>query len=127
MPMPSWSMRRLAASAAGAALAAGLLLGAGEAFLRAFPPADFRPYLGDDSGLAGPFRADERYGVQYRSWQAFEQAHPGRPTRIESPRCWAMFGNSFVHMQGMLADTTREALPSRPVYNLGRNEPLPVR
>src|SRR5437899_2237813 len=123
--MPTWSRR--AAFAAGAAAVALLLLGAAEAFLRAFPPADFRPYLGDDSGLAGPFRADDRFGVQYRSWQAFKEAHPGRATRIESPRCWAMFGNSFVHMEGMLADTARAALPDRPVFNLGRNEPVYVR
>jgi hypothetical protein len=127
--MPTWLMQacRGAAFAAGAAVTALLVLGAGEAFLRAFPPADFKPYLGDDSGLAGPFRADERFGVQYRSWQAFEDAHPGRQTRIDSPGCWAMFGNSFVHMQGMLADVTRASLPDRPVFNLGRNEVLYVR
>lgn len=124
--MPICSLRRLSfvAGAAGAVL---LLLGAGEAFLRAFPPGDFRPYLGDESGLAGPFRADERFGVQYRSWQAFEEAHPDRSTRIDSPCCWAMFGNSFVQMQGMLADTTRATLPDRPVFNLGHNELIFVR
>jgi len=122
--MPPWSLCR---AAAGAAVAALLLLGAGEAFLRAFPPSDFRPYLGDESGLAGPFRPDDRFGVQYRSWQAFEDAHPGRQTSLDSPRCWAMFGSSFVHMQGMLADTTRTELPDRPVFNLGRNEHLYVR
>src|SRR6185369_16731763 len=58
---------------------------------------------------------------------AFEDAHPGRPTAVPSSRCWAMFGNSFVHMEGMLADTTRATLPDRPVFNLGRNEPLFVR
>src|SRR5690348_3891101 len=104
--MPTWLTR-----AAGFAAAALLLFAAGEAFLRHFPPADFRPYLGDESGLAGPFRADDRLVVRYRSWQAFEQDHAGTPTRIDSPRCWAMFGNSFVHMRGMLADTTRAALP----------------
>jgi hypothetical protein len=113
--------------AAGAAVAALLLLAAGETFLRRFPPSDFRPYLGDESGLAGPFRPDERFGVQYRSWQVFVDDHPGRPTRIESPHCWAMFGSSFVHMHGMLADTTQAALPDRPVFNLGRNEWIYVR
>jgi hypothetical protein len=127
--MPTWlpPPGRAAAFAAGLAAAALLLFAAGEGFLRAFPPADFKPYLGDESGLCGPFRSDDRLCVQYRSWQAFEEAHPDRQTAIDSTRCWAMFGNSFVHMQGMLADTTRAALPDRPVFNLGRNEPLFVR
>jgi hypothetical protein len=127
--MPTWLPPpcRAAAFTAGLAASTLILLAAGEGFLRFFPPADFKPYLGDESGLSGPFRADERLGVQYRSWQAFEEAHPDRQTVIHSTRCWAMFGNSFVHMQGMLADTTRAALPDRPVYNLGRNEQLFVR
>src|SRR5262245_42273185 len=111
--------RRRAAFAAGVAVAVGLLLAAGEAFLRWSPPRDFRRYLGDRSGLTGPFRADDRYGVQYRSWQAFRDDHvgpwPANEAAFESPRAWAMFGSSFVHMHGMLADTTRTTLTDRPV------------
>lgn len=120
-------MARRLRSLAGAVLALAAVLAAGEAFLRAFPPADFVPYLAEDSGLAGPYRADDRLGARYRSWEAFADDHPGRPASVESPRCWAMFGSSFVHMRGMLADTARAELPGRPVFNLGRNEPLFVR
>jgi hypothetical protein len=38
-----------------------------------------------------------------------------------------MFGSSFVHAPGMLADTAREFVPNRHVFNLGRNEYLYVR
>lgn len=121
-------LRRIFGFSAGAALVSLLLLSAGEVFLRNFPPPDFRPYLGDASGLRGPFRPDPVFGVQYRSWEAFEAEYAERLASYRhlfkppSARCWAMFGNSFVQMQGMLADTTRARLPSRPVFNLARNE-----
>ena len=119
-------LRRLGAFAAGVAVVSLTLLAASEGFLRRFPPKDFRPYLGDDSGLAGPFRAEVPFGVQYRSWEAFEGDYRERLDELRevsrSPRCWAMFGSSFVHMGGALADTTRATLPDRPVFNLGRNE-----
>ena len=70
--------KQLIAFTAGAASVALFLLLAGEAFLRSFPPRDFRPYLGDASGLAGPFRPDERFGVQYRSWQVFADDYHAR-------------------------------------------------
>jgi hypothetical protein len=38
-----------------------------------------------------------------------------------------MFGNSFVQAPGMLADTARARLPDRRIFNLGRNELLPLR
>src|SRR5262245_7040825 len=38
-----------------------------------------------------------------------------------------MFGSSFVHATGMLADTTRKHVPNRRVFNLGRNEFVYVR
>jgi hypothetical protein len=117
--------------AAGFLTAIGVLFAAGEAFLRWSPPSDFRPYLGDASGLTGPYRPDARFAVQYRSWHAFENEYRDRLHQMKassvSPRTWAMFGNSFVHMDGMLADTMRAAIPDRPIFNLAKNEPLPVR
>jgi hypothetical protein len=125
----AWLLRGL-----GGLIAAGTLLGGGEAFLRFFPPRDFRSYLGEQSGLSGPFRPSRRFGVQYRSWDEFRSLHAeplaafgplsadpaGRPT-------WAMFGNSFVQAPGMLADTARAALPHKRIFHLGRNELLYVR
>lgn len=126
MKAPFLRLRRLGAFAGGVAVVSLTLLAASEFFLRRFPPRDFRPYLGDDSGLTGPFRADNRFGVQYRSWEEFEENYQGRIDDLRdvsrSPRCWAMFGSSFVHMVGALADITRASLPGRPVFNLGRNE-----
>ena len=131
MQRPFSRLRRSAALAAGVAFASLTLLAASEGFLRHFPPRDFRPYLGDDSGLTGPSRAGDRFGVRYRSWDAFEGDYRERLGELReasgSPRCWAMFGSSFVHMRGQLADTARATLPDRPLFNLGRNELLFVR
>jgi hypothetical protein len=84
---------------------------------------------------AGPFRPDAEFGVQYRSLDALAADNPGRldPYRplldnsTASPPVWAFFGNSFVQAPGMLADTTRQRVPQRVVFNLGKNEPVPVR
>jgi hypothetical protein len=43
------------------------------------------------------------------------------------PKLWAFFGNSFAQAPGMLADTAREHIRTRIVFNLGKNELLPVR
>ena len=44
------------------------------------------------------------------------------------PPTWAFFGSSFVPgAPAMLADTTREFVPQRFTFNLGKNEPFPVR
>ena len=127
-------LRSIVAFGGGLLLALALPLTAGELYLRAFPPEDFRPYLGEASPLTGPFRPDEAFGVQYRSWDAFKKDHEGRIwpylPYIEGswkPPTWAMFGNSFVQAAGMLADTARVRVPQRMIFNLGRNEPLAVR
>src|SRR5262245_58953677 len=119
--------------AAGFAVAAAALIAVGELALRAAPPRTVQPYL-DDDDRSGPFRSDERYGVQYRSWNTFRedyadalQPHESLFTTPDPPRTWAMFGSSFVHAPGMLADTARKFVPSRHVFNLGRNEFLYVR
>lgn len=108
-----------------------LLLLGGEAFLHWFPPSDFRVYLAEESGLSGPYKPDSRLGARYASWASFEAEYSERMAQMQSElasrRTWALFGNSFVHMRGMLADTMRDTLPDRPVFNLGRNEPLFVR
>jgi hypothetical protein len=133
----SWSRLRPGARGRfvlGLLLTASVILAGGEAFLRCFPPQDFRPYVGEQSGLTGPYRPDPRFGVQYQSWDAFHAEYAARLALYEplgepeSGRAtWAMFGNSFVQAHGMLADTARQALPQRRIFNLARNEPLYVR
>src|SRR5262249_43820135 len=118
----------------GMLLTAAVLLAGGEAFLRFFPPRDFQPYLGDESGLEGPFRRDQRWGVGYRSWEAFQALYAERlaqlgplPDDAGGRPTWAMFGTSFVRAPGMPGDTARAALPHKRIFHLARNEPLPVR
>jgi hypothetical protein len=119
--------------AAGFAVAAAVLIAVGELALRAAPPRTVQPYLEDDD-RPGPFRSDERYGVQYHSWDAFRedyadalQPHEFLFTTPDPPKTWAMFGSSFVQAPNMLADTARKYVPNRHVFNLGRNEFLYVR
>lgn len=114
-------------------LVAALLLVVGELGLRVAPPRSIHPYLPDD-GRPGPYRSDPYYGVQYESWEAFRQDNTDglKPHEFlfetpNPPKTWAMFGSSFVHAPGMLADTAREFVPNRHVFNLGRNEFLYVR
>jgi hypothetical protein len=118
----------------GGALAAGLLLGVTEVYLRQFPPGEHHAYLGEASPLTGIFLPDKDFGVTYRSWEAFyadnaERLRPFFPPREnpDSRRVWAFFGNSFVQAPGMLADRARELVGNRRVFNLGRNEHLFVR
>jgi hypothetical protein len=110
------------------------LLALAESYARCFPPKDMQAFLGDASPLRGNFSLDADLGVSYRSWEAFRSEHearlhpflpfeaPARPGPI-----WAFFGNSFVQAPGMLADLARELVPSRCVFNLGKNEHLVVR
>jgi hypothetical protein len=110
-----------------------LLLLVGEVGLRVAPPRAVQPYLVDDD-RPGPFRSDPYYGVQYQSWEAFRadyadglKPHDTLFATPDPPKVWAMFGSSFVHAPGMLADTARKYVPNRHVFNLGRNEFLYVR
>jgi hypothetical protein len=119
--------------AAGFLVAAVALVAVGEIGVRVAPPRTVQPYLPDDD-RSGPFRSDPHYGVQYRSWDAFQhdyadvlKTHEFLFTASDPPKTWAMFGSSFVHAPGMLADTAREQVPNRHVFNLGRNEFLYVR
>ena len=125
--------KRAVLLAAGALSAVVMLVTLGEVFLRYFPPSDNREYLVADATRSGPFVSSRRFGVAYRSWEGLAEGNgdflaeylpfdrsDGRPT-------WAMFGNSFVQMPGMLADTTRARLPDVRVFNLRRNETLIVR
>jgi hypothetical protein len=119
--------------ACGVVVAVAAVFALGELYLRAAPPDDLALYL-PDSDRVGPFRADPRYGVQYRSLEALVSDNP---TRFDSyrgllndphpPPTWALFGTSFVQAPGMLADTTRQFVPQRLALNLGKNEPFPVR
>jgi hypothetical protein len=124
--------RTALAVACGLACALAAVFAAGELYLRVAPPADLAPYL-PDSDRTGPFRPDPKYGVQYRSLEALAADNPGRfgPYRplLSNPHAptWAFFGSSFAQAPGMLADTARQFVPQRLVFNLGKNEPLPVR
>ena len=118
---------------AGYAVAVLALLTIGEGGLRIAPPRTVQPYLPDDD-RPGPFKSDAHYGVQYRSWDAFRDDYKDglKPHEIlftspSPPKTWAMFGSSFVHAPEMLADTTRQYVKNRHVFNLGRNEFLYVR
>jgi hypothetical protein len=118
------------ASALGALVAVVLFTTLGEAFLRTFPPTDMHRYLGDESPLCGPFAADAELGVRYRDWPALAADYPDMPPLdpAADPRpTWAFFGNSFVQAPGMLAETTRDLVPARRIFHLGRNEYLNVR
>ncbi len=125
--------RRGLATASGLVLAALAVFAAGELYLRAAPPGDLAPYL-PQSDRPGPFRADDRYGVQYRSPEAIVADNPGRIepyiplfNNPHAPPTWAFFGSSFVQAPGMLADTARQFVPQRVIFNLGKNEVFPVR
>ncbi|HJT78435.1 MAG TPA: hypothetical protein VJ739_14625, partial [Gemmataceae bacterium] len=119
----------------GAALAAGLLAGLAEGFLRLFPPRDLHPYLGEDSPLTGLFAPDADFGLRYRSWDDLRGDYaerlaafgPLHPTSADPRPVWAFFGNSFFQAPGMLADTARASVPDRRIFNLARNELLEVR
>jgi hypothetical protein len=118
----------------GCILAAGFLTGLAEGYLRLFPPKDLCPYLGKASPLRGIYEADADFGVSYRSWEAFREDNAERLTAYlpweassAAPPVWAFFGNSFVQAPGMLADHARAGVPGRRIFNLGRNEPLPIR
>lgn len=118
----------------GFALAAGGLGILAEAYLRLFPPRDLHPYLGEKSPLTGIFAPDADFAVGYRSWEAFRDDNAERMNAFLASHgqpgplgVWAFFGNSFVQAPGMLADHVRAAAPQRCVFNLGRNELLPVR
>lgn len=128
------NLRRAAAVACGWTVAVALVLSAGELYLRVAPPGDLAEYLGAESPRAGPFRPDPRYGAQYRSLDALLADNPGRMEPYlqflhnpRTPKFWAFFGNSFAQAPGMLADTAREHVRTRLVFNLGKNEILPVR
>jgi hypothetical protein len=133
MGKPSATPRRFRLHFAAGFAAAAVLLVVGEVGLRVAPPRTIQPYLPDDQ-RPGPFRSDPYYGVQYASWEAFHDDYADglKPHEFlfdtpNPPKTWAMFGSSFVHAPGMLADTAREHVPNRHVFNLGRNEFLYVR
>ena len=118
----------------GCLLAVILLFGVAEAYLRLYPPQDLHPYLGERSPLVGIYKPSRAFGVTYQSFDAFAAANtkalkPWLPldAPADSRPMWAMFGSSFVHMRGMLADTARATVTDHAVFNLGKNEPLPVR
>ncbi len=119
----------------GFALAVLLVAGLGEVFLRLFPPRDFHDYLGERNPRHGPYVPDADFGLTYQNWDLFANDHAERlrflgplaPTSTDARPLWAFFGNSFVHAPGMLADTARQNLHEKRIFNLGRNEHICVR
>lgn len=134
--MLSWTASRCRKCrfAMGCVTALAVLFALAEAYLQFFPPRDLHPYLGEHSPLVGIYRPDRAFGVAYRSFDVFA-ADNARGLKswlpLEAPPdnrpLWAMFGSSFVHMRGMLADTARQSVRDHAIFNLGRNEPVPVR
>lgn len=129
MPRGSWYR-----FAVGCVLAAALLFSVTEAYLRLHPPQDLHPYLGESSPLQGIYKPSRAFGLTYQSFDSFAVANakglkPWLPLDAPSDArpMWAMFGSSFVHMRGMLADTARATVTDHAVFNLGKNEPVPVR
>ncbi len=134
-------LRRVAVFACGLIFAVSLIFAIGELYLRVTPPGDLAEHLGTNSPKTGPFKPDSRYGAQYRSLAALDSDNrdPFQPINgkldpyrhlfhnPKPPRVWAFFGSSFAQAPGMLADTTRQFIPSRTTFNLGKNEILPVR
>ncbi len=125
--------RRVPGVACGLVVAVATVFALGEFYLRVAPPGDLAPYL-PTSDRTGPFRTDPKYGVQYRSLEVLAADTPGRLdpylplfNNPSAPPTWAFFGSSFAQAPGMLADTTRQFIPQRLTFNLGKNEPLPVR
>lgn len=115
------------AATAGALFGFVVIFALGECYLRAFPPKDLHPYLGDRAPGTGPFGRDALLGADYRDWDTFLAEYGDRLRDAPSRPHWALFGNSFVHMNGMLGDTATAAMPDRTFLYLGRNEPLPLR
>jgi hypothetical protein len=117
----------------GGLLAVSFLAGLAELFLRWFPPRDLHAFLGEASPLTGIYRADADFGVSYLSWKAFCRDNAARLGPLPLSRqddgrpLWAFFGNSFVQAPGMLADHARAHVPDRRIFNLGRNEHVPLR
>lgn len=124
--------RRTLATLCGLVVAAAAVFAVGEVYLRVAPPGDLAPYLAE-SDRTGPFRDDLKYGVQYRSLESLAADNPRLNPYLpllnnpHAPPTWAYFGNSFTQAPGMLADTSRQFVPQRMIFNLGKNEPLPVR
>jgi hypothetical protein len=116
-------------------LAAGLVLGLAvplllaEIYLRAYPPTDILPFLGDESPLTGSFRPDPVLGADYVSYESFQASHAAPLAALgplDDPRrpIWAFFGNSFIRAPGMLADTAKAALPDRRIFFLREARPI---
>ena len=105
-----------------------------ESFLRWFPPSDLKEYLDESPRQTGGFRAHSQLGVAYRSWESFQrqnQEHLAQHLPLmghpDQRPVWAFFGNSFIQAPGMLGDVVRDAVPTKRILYLKRNELLPVR
>ena len=109
----------------------------GEVFLRTYPPDDLKPFLPEYDQTAGPYQPSENLGFAFASFDALVEENPRtlkKPLQQNKgyhkqwpADTWALFGTSFVHMRGALADTIRREWPDQPIQLLDRREKLPVR
>jgi hypothetical protein len=134
LPLKWRSFQRRALRVAAGFAAALLVFLSGELYLRVFPPSDLIPYLGPHRTTAGPYRNHPTFAITYRDFDAFQKENAARLAPFlplagnpDSRPTWAIFGNSFVQMHGMLGDTLRDQLTSHRIFYLGRNEPCYLR
>lgn len=103
----------------------------GEVFARLSLPPDIRQHFGAGPAQAGIYKPDPELGVDYRSYEDFRADNAARLAALgalDAPTpTWLFFGNSFVQASGMLADTVRRAVPDRRIFDLRKNELLPLR
>jgi hypothetical protein len=110
-------------------LAAVLLIG--EAYARLSLPQDIRRHFGQGPAQQGIYKPDPVLGADYRSYQDFHADNAARLAELgalDAPTpTWLLLGNSFVQAPGMMADTARRVRPDQRIFDLRKNEPLPLR
>jgi hypothetical protein len=124
--------RKILQRLGGSLLAFVLLMFLGEVFLRAFPPPDLHPFLGEQSPLAGNLVPDRDFGVGFASWEMLQKDNPGAlgagsllsPVAAKPSKVWLVLGSSFGFE---LATRMRRVFPNEKILTLDRREKINVR